>query len=300
MSKSEFAPAKINLTLEVLGRRGDGYHELRSLVAFASDAGDRLRLSADANARANVEGPFATGIGDANLVDSAVAAVSRKVQNFNAGGLTLEKNLPIASGIGGGSADAAAALRLLSVTYSEIAHLDLHAIARTLGADVPVCLKSRSAVMTGIGEEISDIDLPGDIFAVLANPLVEVPTNKTAQVFRLLAAPPLPDDARAENLPVFSSFGDVIRYAALRGNSLEAPSRQLFPEIGDGAHGACKTATLSSRAVIGRRANVLCHVRNRAVGINRCEIPKRPPSRLVGRLDATDLNFSENGRYRSR
>jgi 4-diphosphocytidyl-2-C-methyl-D-erythritol kinase len=231
MSKSEFAPAKINLTLEVLGRRGDGYHELRSLVAFAGDAGDRLTLGVGTDVKAKVEGPFGTGLGDANLVDDAIAAVSREVPNLNPGNLTLEKNLPVASGIGGGSADAAAALRLLSVMHPEVANLDLHAIARTLGADVPVCLKSQSAVMTGVGEEISHVDLPGDIFAVLANPLVEVPANKTAQVFRLLAAPPLPDDARAENLPVFSSFGDVIRYAALRGNSLEAPSRQLFPEI---------------------------------------------------------------------
>ncbi len=231
MSKSEFAPAKINLTLEVLGRRSDGYHELRSFVAFAADAGDRLTLSAEANPKTKVEGPFGTGLGDANLVDDAVAAISRQVPNLNSGSLTLEKNLPVASGIGGGSADAAATLRLLSATHPEVARLDLHAIARTLGADVPVCLKSRSAVMTGIGEEISDVDLPGDIFAVLANPLIEVPTNKTAQVFRLLAAPPLPDDVRRENLPVFSAFGDVIRYAALRGNALEAPSRLLFPEI---------------------------------------------------------------------
>jgi 4-diphosphocytidyl-2-C-methyl-D-erythritol kinase len=232
MSKSEFAPAKINLTLEVLGRRGDGYHELRSLVAFARDAGDQLTLSPEANPKTKIEGPFASGIGDANLVDDAIRAVSALVPNLNTGGLTLEKNLPVASGIGGGSADAAAALRLLSATYPEIANLDLPSIARTLGADVPVCLRSRSAIMTGVGEEISDAALPGDIFAVLANPLVEVPGNKTAQVFRLLAAPPLPTDASKEKQPILSSVGDLIRYAATRGNSLEAPSRQLFPQIG--------------------------------------------------------------------
>lgn len=231
MSKSEFAPAKINLTLEILGRRTDGYHELRSLVAFARDVGDRLTLSPEANQRTKIEGPFAAGIGDTNLVDDAIRAVCALVPSFSADGLTLEKNLPVASGIGGGSADAAAALRLLSAAYPEIARLDLPAIARTLGADVPVCLRSRSAVMTGIGEAISDVPLPDDIFAVLANPLVEVPGNKTAQVFHLLAAPPLPADAHVENMPIFSSVGDVIRYAALRGNSLEAPSRQLFPEI---------------------------------------------------------------------
>ncbi|MFT3732285.1 MAG: 4-(cytidine 5'-diphospho)-2-C-methyl-D-erythritol kinase [Hyphomicrobium sp.] len=227
----EFAPAKINLTLEVLGRRPDGYHELRSLVAFATDAGDRLKLDEEEASQTLTEGPFATGLSGANLVDAAVAAVARLVPNFQPGRLTLEKNLPVASGIGGGSADAAAALRLLKAHYPQVAALDLETIALSLGADVPVCLKSESAVMTGVGEHISEVELPTGLFAVLANPLIEVPDNKTAEVFRLLNAGPLPVDNAAENPPVFSSIGDVIRYAALRGNSLEAPARQLFPEI---------------------------------------------------------------------
>ncbi len=231
MSKVEFAPAKINLTLEVLGRRPDGYHELRSLVAFAADAGDRLVLNTAAGGHTQVEGPFAGGIGEGNLVDAAVAAVFRLLPQLDPVGLTLEKNLPVASGIGGGSADAAATLRLLRDANPEIAALDLAAIARALGADVPVCLRSRSAIMTGIGEEISEIELPGELFALLVNPLIDVPAKKTAEVFRLLAAPPLPDDLTGESLPVFASAGDVIRYAALRGNTLEAPARQLFPEI---------------------------------------------------------------------
>ena len=103
-------------------------------------------------------------------------------------------------------------------------------IARTLGADVPVCLRSRSAIMTGIGETIVDVELPGEIFAILANPLIEVPDNKTAEVFRLLRAPPLPADATSERPPVLSSIGELIRYAATRGNSLEAPARELFPK----------------------------------------------------------------------
>lgn len=231
MSKLEFAPAKINLTLEVLGRRSDGYHELRSLVAFASDVGDRLTREAGPTSKTEITGQFAAGLGDANLVDEAVAAISRLVPDFVPGRLTLEKNLPVASGIGGGSADAAAALRLLSASRSDLVSRDLADIARTLGADVPVCLKSQSAVMTGIGENIADIVLPAELYAVLANPLVEVPAKKTAEVFRLLNAGPLPADLAPENPPVFSSIGDVIRYAALRGNSLEAPARQLFPEI---------------------------------------------------------------------
>jgi 4-diphosphocytidyl-2-C-methyl-D-erythritol kinase len=231
MSNLEFAPAKINLTLEVLGRRADGYHELRSLVAFASDVGDRLTLESGTSAQTTVEGPFAAGFNGVNLVDDAVAAVSRLVPDFQAGQLRLEKNLPIASGIGGGSADAAATLRILSANDPRIAALDLPAIARSLGADVPICLASRSAVMTGVGERVSNVDFPGELFAVLANPLVEVPAKKTAEVFRILNAGTLPDNLTVENPPVFSVVGDVIRYAALRGNALEAAARRLFPEI---------------------------------------------------------------------
>ncbi|HML28857.1 MAG TPA: hypothetical protein PKE16_08470 [Hyphomicrobium sp.] len=111
MSQSESAPAKINLTLEVLGRRADGYHELRSLVAFATDACDRLTLEAGVGPteKAAATGPFGPGLSGANLVDEAVAAIARLLPNFDVGQLTLEKNLPVASGIGGGSADAAAA-----------------------------------------------------------------------------------------------------------------------------------------------------------------------------------------------
>ena len=228
----EFASAKINLTLEILGRRSDGYHELRSLVAFAADVGDRLTMTSNAPALTKVEGPFANALGHANLVDATVETLTRILPNVILGGLTLEKNLPVAAGIGGGSADAAAALRLLSAAHPEIAGLDLPKIARTLGADVPICLHSRSAIMTGIGEEIHDLDLPGEIFAILANPLIDVPSNKTAEVFRLLAAPPLPADVKAEKPPLLSSFGEVIRYAATRGNALETPARQLFPQIG--------------------------------------------------------------------
>ncbi|MBY0561161.1 4-(cytidine 5'-diphospho)-2-C-methyl-D-erythritol kinase [Hyphomicrobium sp.] len=230
--KPEFAPAKINLTLEILGRRSDGYHELRSLVAFAADAGDRLTLTSDTPALTKVEGPFASALGHANLVDATVETLTRILPNVILGGLTLEKNLPVAAGIGGGSADAAAALRLQSAAHPEIAALDLHVIARTLGADVPVCLRSRSAMMTGIGETIVDVGLPGEIFAILANPLIEVPDNKTAEVFRRLRAQPLPADATSERPPVLSSIGELIRYAATRGNSLEAPARELFPQIG--------------------------------------------------------------------
>jgi 4-diphosphocytidyl-2-C-methyl-D-erythritol kinase len=201
-------------------------------VAFASDVGDHLTLAGNTSPKTKVVGQFAAGIGAANLVDDAIAAIAHLAPACGRRGLILEKNLPVAGGIGGGSADAAATLRLLSAAYPEIAKLDLAAIARKLGADVPVCLRSRSAMMTGIGEYVRDVELPGEIFAILANPLVEVPGNKTAEVFRLFGAAPLPADAKAEKLPVLSSIGELIRYAATRGNALEAPARQLLPQIG--------------------------------------------------------------------
>ena len=117
MLKTEFAPAKLNLTLEVLGRRPDGFHEIRSLVAFAKDVGDRLTLGPGRFSATETTGPFAAEIAEGNLVDKAFAAISAAVPGFEFERLTLEKILPVASGIGGGSADAAAALRLMQRTF---------------------------------------------------------------------------------------------------------------------------------------------------------------------------------------
>ena len=231
MLNSEFAPAKLNLTLEVLGRRPDGFHEIRSLVSFAKDVGDRLTLGPGRFSETETTGAFAAGIAGGNLIDKAFAAVSAAVPDLQLERLTLEKNLPVASGIGGGSADAAAALRLMQRTLPVAAGLDYTAIGRALGADVPVCLKSRAALMTGVGEHIENVALPDGLFAVLANPLVSVPQNKTARVFSLLEAPPVASDRCSERSPEFSNVGDVIAYAAARGSALEAPARTLFPII---------------------------------------------------------------------
>lgn len=231
MSRSEFAPAKINLTLEILGRRPDGYHELRSLVAFARDVGDVLTSKPGQYAGVEMTGPFADDISGSNLVDKAVAAFVAKAQNAVSSRLRLEKNLPVASGIGGGSADAAAALRLLSAAHPGATEFDLPTIARNLGADVPVCLKSRSVVMTGIGEHLDEVALPGDLYAVLVNPLISVPSNKTAQVFAKLGAKVLTTSPSEEPAPRFSSAQEIIAYVKARDNDLEKPARQLFPVI---------------------------------------------------------------------
>ncbi|HEY8194184.1 MAG TPA: 4-(cytidine 5'-diphospho)-2-C-methyl-D-erythritol kinase [Hyphomicrobium sp.] len=230
MLKSEFAPAKINLTLEVLGRRPDGYHELRSLVAFARDVGDVLTLAGGRFSMVDTIGPFASGIAGHNLVDRAVAAFSAKASSVEPQKLTLEKNLPVASGIGGGSADAAAALRLLSDAHPQTG-LDLPEIARGLGADVPVCLWGRPVVMMGTGEHLEDVALPRDLFAVLVNPLVDVPENKTAQVFALLGARAIAGETPKETPPRFSNVRDVVVYATARGNDLEAAAKKVVPAI---------------------------------------------------------------------
>jgi 4-diphosphocytidyl-2-C-methyl-D-erythritol kinase len=231
MSKSEFAPAKINLTLEILGRRIDGYHELRSLVVFAQDVGDVLTLNSEAHAGVEATGPFAVAIVGSNLVDKAVSAFSAKIENARLSRISLQKNLPVASGIGGGSADAAAALRLLSSAYPDVSDVDLWRMARELGADVFACLRRQCVVMTGIGEKLVETALPNDLYAVLVNPLVGVPSNKTSQVFAKLGAARLTDVPREEEPPRFSSVDDVIGYAEARTNDLERPARALLPVI---------------------------------------------------------------------
>lgn len=231
MSQSEFAPAKINLTLEILGRRADGYHELRSLVAFAQDAGDIVVLEPSANSGVETTGPFAGDISGSNLVNKAIVAFAAKVPAMAPTRLRLEKNLPVASGIGGGSADAAAALRLLSRTCPQLSDHDVSTIARTLGADVPVCVRARPVMMTGVGETLEDVALPRDVYAVLVNPLIAVPANKTSQVFAALGAATLAAPPAIEAAPRFSDVPEVVAYAKTRGNDLQKPALRLFPEI---------------------------------------------------------------------
>jgi 4-diphosphocytidyl-2-C-methyl-D-erythritol kinase len=189
-----FAAAKINLTLRVTGRRADGYHELESLVAFA-DIGDTLRFTPAAATTLAVAGPFgaACGAGADNLVLKAAAALAARVPGLESGAFTLDKRLPVAAGIGGGSSDAAAALRLLAQANG-IAADDprLCEAALAVGADVPVCLAGKARVMRGIGEVLSaPLDLPG-LPAVLANPGVPTATRDVFKAFAGRAGDPMP------------------------------------------------------------------------------------------------------------
>jgi 4-diphosphocytidyl-2-C-methyl-D-erythritol kinase len=182
----EYAPAKINLTLRIVGRRPDGYHELESLVAFAG-VGDEVGFVPGETLSLEMRGPFASalGAGDDNLVVKAARALARRVDGLRLGRFILTKRLPVASGVGGGSADAAAALRLLA-RLNSLAPDDPHlfAAAAEVGADVPVCVDPRARMMRGIGEILSaPIALP-KFPAVLVNPGVPVDTRA---VFAALA-----------------------------------------------------------------------------------------------------------------
>jgi 4-diphosphocytidyl-2-C-methyl-D-erythritol kinase len=192
MTISEFAPAKVNLFLHVLGRRLDGYHDLDSLVAFA-DVGDVVEVSADDVFSISVEGRFAdrTPDDDSNLALRAARALGAALGIEAGARIRLTKNLPVAAGIGGGSADAAAVLRGLARMWQIGPSLAFPDTAASLGADVPVCLLSRSARLSGVGDAAPEA-LPEALYLVLANGGQAV---STADVFRTTstyghAAPP--------------------------------------------------------------------------------------------------------------
>lgn len=216
---TERATAKINLALHVLGRRPDGYHELDSIVAFA-DVGDVLNFRLADKTSLTIDGPFAAGLstGPDNLVLMAMAALQAVVPVPSVD-IKLTKNLPIASGIGGGSADAAAALRgLLRLAGHSLPRDQLQHIALSLGADVPVCLRSKPCRMQGIGETITDLPpLPWKA-VVLANPLQ--PCN-TAEVFRHLG------------LAKGQTHGTAVEWSAPESwrNDLTSPALKTLPEI---------------------------------------------------------------------
>src|SRR5215471_4945604 len=188
---AEKAPAKVNLTLRVIGRRADGYHEIESLVAFA-DVGDTLTFSPGGAVALSVAGPTAAAAGQIadNLVLKAARALAERVERLKLGGFALSKRLPVAAGLGGGSADAAAALRLLARANGlALDDLRLMQAARATGADVPVCLDPRARLMRGIGEILSaPLPLPR-LHALLVNPGVAVPTKLVFSGWRPSANP---------------------------------------------------------------------------------------------------------------
>jgi 4-diphosphocytidyl-2-C-methyl-D-erythritol kinase len=238
-SRCETAPAKINLTLTVHGRRADGYHELESVVAFAgAEVSDVLEFVPGGPFRLEVTGAGAMQLaGDAggmNLVEKAVAAVLRTAPQATVGAFRLRKCLPIAAGIGGGSSDAAAALRLLRHANPDLkANIDWPRLAAAIGADVGVCLENKASLMSGLGERVAPLVSLPPVWAVIANPRIPL---STADVFRRLGAPPLADRGAGLAQPPVPDFPDLrslVTYAADRPNDLEAPAKTLCPAIAD-------------------------------------------------------------------
>ena len=215
----EFAPAKINLALHVTGQRADGYHLLDSIVVFAG-VGDWIAVAPADGLSLTVTGPQRAGLtGDNNLVLRAARALGV------AAALELEKHLPVASGIGGGSADAAATLRALC-TLRGMAMPDAAAVL-ALGADVPVCLAGIPVRMQGVGDVLTPLRALPDCYVVLVNPGVAV---ATPAVFKAL---PRKDNPPMAAMPACGSAMELAAWLAGQRNDLEAPAMTLAPVIAD-------------------------------------------------------------------
>ena len=227
----ERAPAKVNLSLMVLGRRADGYHALDSLVTFAA-AGDRLTLTPGKLLSLRVRGATAEQAGpiEDNLVVKAANALAREIPGLQLGRFTLDKRLPVAAGLGGGSSDAAAALRLLArANRLPLDDARLRRVARRTGADVPVCLDPRPRRMRGIGDVLSAPLAIQPLAAVLVNPGVAVPTEDVFAILGLKPGTGVRRAARARPLP--RGWDDLIEALAGERNDLEPPAITLQPVI---------------------------------------------------------------------
>jgi 4-diphosphocytidyl-2-C-methyl-D-erythritol kinase len=229
----ETAPAKVNLTLRVLGRRADGYHEISSLVAFA-DCGDSLSFAPGGELALTLGGPRAQAAGDVadNLVLKAAHALAASIPGICWGTFHLDKNLPVAAGLGGGSADAAAALRLLA-RANDLSRGDprLYEAACAIGADVPVCLDPRPRLMQGIGEKLSEpIALP-PLYALLVNPGVAVATKDVFAGWSVADEPAIPFDLGVLSKAV--SYGQLLSLLLTEPNDLESAAIALAPVIAE-------------------------------------------------------------------
>jgi len=225
-----FAAAKVNLYLHVTGRRADGYHLLDSLVAFAN-IGDRLSAEPAARVSLRVSGPEAAGLaglGDDNLVLRAARLLGEHTGITTGAALFLEKNLPIAAGVGGGSSDAAAALRALVALWRvSIDDATLCRLGAALGADLPVCLHGRTAWVGGIGDQIEAARELPEAGILLANPRREL---LTARVFSARRGP-YSDDGRFAPMPADAC--GLAEALMPRRNDLSGAAIGLVPEIGE-------------------------------------------------------------------
>lgn len=248
---SERAPAKINLTLHVLGRRDDGWHELESLVVF-SRSGDLLSLTPGPDLTLTVFGPSAaeSGSTEDNLVCKAARHLAARVDGLMLGAFQLEKRLPVAAGIGGGSSDAAAALRLLArANHLSLDDPRLIDAARTTGADVPVCLAAKGRMMMGFGEKLGPVLQLPPLMALIVNPRQPV---ETKHVFARMNVAPGTETHFGKHPDIATGLEANALYDLLRKgrNDMEDAACTIAPIIGDvlavlSAAPGCKLARMS-------------------------------------------------------
>ena len=225
------APAKINLARHVVGKRADGYHMLETLAVFA-EFGDEIFVTPSETDSFSVDGPFARDVptDGGNLVLRARDALRdhwRSTPLYPIA-IRLTKNLPIASGIGGGSSDAAATLRALNQAWGlGLTTTDLAGIAAPLGADLPMCIAARPLIARGIGERIDRLDRFPALHVLLVNPRREV---ATPAVFKRL---PTPTNPTLPPLPDRRTAGDIAAWLASTRNDLQAPAIAIEPSIAD-------------------------------------------------------------------
>lgn len=222
-----FAPAKINLFLHVGEKREDGFHALESLVVFA-DLGDSLVFAPSRTLTLSVDGPFADRLAaeSDNLVLRAARALAAEFGRSDGAAISLTKNLPVASGIGGGSADAAATLRGLARLWGlDVSWSKLRTIAATIGSDVPVCIESKASWMQGRGERVAPAGALPEMPILLVNPGIDVPT---AAVFGALTTR---SGTSLRNLPKLLERRDLLAFLKGTANDLEAPARKIAPVI---------------------------------------------------------------------
>ena len=235
---TEDARAKVNLTLRVNGRRGDGFHDLESVVAFC-DCADVLTLTPGPELILTMTGPLASACGETsdNLVLKAAQLLGRSVAGLKVGSFALEKILPVAAGIGGGSADAAAALRLLArLNDLRLDDERLREVALATGADVPVCLASRACDMTGVGETLMWLN-PPKMPCVLVNPCIPVATKDVFKALGLRHGELLVGATdvvmQGSSWPEEGgSLEEWVEALATGSNDLEAPATKIQPVIG--------------------------------------------------------------------
>ena len=259
-SNKAIAPAKVNLTLHVTGQRDDGYHLLDSLVVF-TDAGDVIKVAPANTLTLAVSGPFAFGVptDGANLILRAAETLRHIRGVIKGAAITVEKNLPNAAGLGGGSSDAATTLKLLAELW-EVSPLSAsNTEVLMLGADVPVCMRSPTPTrMSGIGELLAPAPKLPTCALVLINPKVSVPTGAVFDGLATKQNPPM--DRIPENL----SFADFADWLAAQRNDLQPPAIKTAPAIKAAIDSLNKNPTIAFAGMSGSGATCFGVTKNMA------------------------------------